>query len=440
MALKVRDEGDILEANLRFHHALGVDHFVVTDNGSTDETTEILGRYEKAGLVTVINEPGTDYRAAGAGWLTQMARLAATEFDADWVVHTDADEFWWPVSGSLTDTLAGVPARYGVVVAPRVEFVGRPDGPGTFAERLTIREARSRLTPKVAHRAEPDVVSMDRGAHDVAIEGPDGVAETLRPPGRAVHRTVRETESTEEDPSADETRLVWAPMWPLRILHFPVRSSAQFKRRTEVAIFEGHYPDWGRFKRLREIYEEGRLDELYDELALDDEDVAEGIREGRLVHDERFAHLLKLCPDPLDGGKPGTLGVESSPQEVEAERDELEFEAMQLLARTSRWTTLQRERGRERSESLMADVKATAKERDAAQRVVKRKDRRIEAKNKRVERAESRVEDKRKQVEKLRRRLRSERARPWSRMRRRVTGLRRRVGKLLERRGKRASA
>ena len=67
MALKVRDEGDILEANLRFHHALGVDHFVVTDNGSTDETTEILGRYEKAGLVTVINEPGTDYRAAGAG-------------------------------------------------------------------------------------------------------------------------------------------------------------------------------------------------------------------------------------------------------------------------------------------------------------------------------------------------------------------------------------
>ena len=42
MALKVRDEGDILEANLRFHHALGVDHFVVTDNGSTDETPEIL--------------------------------------------------------------------------------------------------------------------------------------------------------------------------------------------------------------------------------------------------------------------------------------------------------------------------------------------------------------------------------------------------------------
>ena len=45
MALKIRDEGDVLEHNLRFHHALGVDHFIVTDNGSTDETVDILARY-----------------------------------------------------------------------------------------------------------------------------------------------------------------------------------------------------------------------------------------------------------------------------------------------------------------------------------------------------------------------------------------------------------
>ncbi len=50
MAYKIRDEGDVLEHNLRFHHALGVDHFIVTDNGSTDETVDILARYESAGL------------------------------------------------------------------------------------------------------------------------------------------------------------------------------------------------------------------------------------------------------------------------------------------------------------------------------------------------------------------------------------------------------
>ncbi len=79
MAFKIRDEGDVLEHNLRFHHALGVDHFIVTDNGSTDETVDILARYAKAGLLTVIRAPDTDYREQGARWMTDMARIAATE-------------------------------------------------------------------------------------------------------------------------------------------------------------------------------------------------------------------------------------------------------------------------------------------------------------------------------------------------------------------------
>ena len=87
----------------------------------------------------------------------------------------------------------------------------------------------------------------------------------------------------------------------MRILHFPVRSSAQFKRRTQIAIFEGMFPDRGRFRRLREHYEQGRFSELYGELIFDESEVEEGLRQGRLVVDERFARLLARCPDPLDG-------------------------------------------------------------------------------------------------------------------------------------------
>jgi hypothetical protein len=415
MALKVRDEGDVLEANLRFHRALGVDYFLVTDNGSTDETPEILNRYVEAGLAHVINEPVTDYRIRGADWMTQMARFAATELEAEWVVHTDADEFWLPVEGSLTEALGAIPDRYGVVVAPRTEFVGRPDGPGSFAERLTIREARSRLQPKVAHRAEPDVVILDRGAHDVAIAGPAGdVAEALRPPGRVVHRTVRDPDGGDsESPPEDETRLVWAPVWPLRILHFPVRSFDQFKRRTEIAIFEGRFPDWGRFRRLREQYEGGRLDELYADLVVDDAGVEEGIRAGRLVRDERLARLLARCPDPLAGAEPGTVRVEPAPGELERDRVELEFDAMQLLGRTERWLMVQRERTRERIEALEADNKRLARQRDRAR--------------KRVESLRRKVERKRGEARRLRDRLRAERERPWSRLRR-ATYRRRRRG------------
>ena len=428
MALKVRDEGDVLEANLRFHHALGVAHFVVTDNGSTDETPEILRRYSEAGLATVIEEPGTDYRIAGAGWLTRMARMAATDLDAEWVIHTDADEFWLPAEGSLQDTLGSIPVGYGVVVAPRAEFVGRPDGPGTFAERLRVREARSRLQPKVAHRALPTVVSLDRGAHDVAIEGPDGdVASTLRPPGRAVHRTVRDEEGpSEEQQLEEETKLVWAPTWPLRILHFPVRSFEQFKRRTEVAIFEGQYPDRGRFKRLREMYEHGKLDEVYAELVLDDEEVEEGIREGRLTRDERFARLLPECPDPLDGGEPGTVRVEASAEDAASERAQLEFDAMQLLGRTSRWTGIQRDRNRDRIESLRERLDDATTQRDEARKLLKRARARIEQKNKRLERNIAKRKE-------LRAELTAERSRPWSRIRQRVRRIRKQVGARLGR-------
>jgi hypothetical protein len=286
----------------------------------------------------------------------------------------------------------------------------------------------------VAHRALPNVVSLDRGAHDVALEGPDGdVASTLRPPGRAVHRTVRDEEdaSSSDDPQLEEeTKLVWAPTWPLRILHFPVRSFEQFKRRTEVAIFEGHYPDWGRFKRLRELYEQGKLEEVYADLVLDDEDVEEGIRDGRLARDERFARLLPECRDPLDGGEPGTVRVEASAEDAARERAQLEFDAMQLLGRTSRWTGIQRDRNRDRIESLQERLDETSKERDEARKRLKGARRRIERKNERLELNISKRKE-------LRAKLMTERNRPWSRMRRwmrrRIRRLRKRVGAMLGR-------
>lgn len=366
MALKIRDEGDVLEHNFRFHHALGVDHFLVTDNGSSDETVDILARYAEAGLATVIRAPDTDYREQGARWMTDMARLAATDLGADWVVHTDADEFWWPIEGNLKEVLDAVPDRYGVLIAPRCEFIGRPDGPGSFAHRLTIREASARYQPKVAHRADPDVVMMDRGPHDVAAVGPSGdVTETIRPPGRPVHRVIRNRELGMSSWPPEDTRFVWAPSWPVRILHFPIRSSDQFKRRTQIAIFEGMFPDRGRFRRLREHYEAGRFEELYSELILDGAEVDEGLRAGRLIADERFARLLDRCPDPLEGGPSGALGVQVTPEELQRERDALEFDAMHVLARTSRWLMANRERNRERMAKLI-------EQRDEAQSRVKR--------------------------------------------------------------------
>jgi hypothetical protein len=426
MVLIVRDEGDILERNLRYHHALGVDRFIVTDNGSVDETPEILKRYEEAGLVQVIDEAGGDFAEQERDWLTRMGRMAATEHNAAWVVYGDADEFWLPSQGSLRDALASIPARYGVVIAPRTEFVGRAEGTGDFAERLTVREARSRVQPKVAHRGEADVVAVDRGGHVVAVAGASGdVADILRPPGRPVHRMVRDPDENQESRATeDETRLVWAPMWPLRILHFPVRSFEQFKRRAEIAV-AGSYPDRGVFARLRREHAAGRLEDLYAGLVLGDEEIEEGIRDGRLVKDERFRELLARCPDPLSGAEPGTVKAELEPERLEQEQAELEFDAMQLLGRTEGWLVLQRNRNRDRIEELLDEKDTLTATRN---RMRRQRDRRRRT-NRRLRK---RLEHKRGKITELRRRLRAERQRPLNRLRRatlrgiaRVTGRRR---------------
>src|SRR5215218_2818756 len=138
MCMKVRDEDDVLELNLRYHHAQGVDQFIVTDNGSTDRTPEILRAWRDAGLVHLIEEPAEDFKEKAHGWVTRMARLAATEFEADWVIHGDADEFWWPAGGDLKDAFGSIDERYGAVIAPRPEFVARPDGPEPFYERMRV--------------------------------------------------------------------------------------------------------------------------------------------------------------------------------------------------------------------------------------------------------------------------------------------------------------
>ena len=57
---------------------------------------------------------------------------------ADWVISSDADEFWWPRGESLPDVLAVIPERYEVVQALVREFRPRA-GDGEFGERLTIR-------------------------------------------------------------------------------------------------------------------------------------------------------------------------------------------------------------------------------------------------------------------------------------------------------------
>lgn len=115
MTLLVKNEEDILEENLIFHKAMGVDGFIVTDNNSTDKTPEILKKYEEKGWIKeIIQEKGNNYEQEV--WVDRMIVSARDRFKADWVINADADEFWYTSFGDLKKEFSNNTAN--VVICP----------------------------------------------------------------------------------------------------------------------------------------------------------------------------------------------------------------------------------------------------------------------------------------------------------------------------------
>lgn len=105
MTLLVKNEESMLEENLRFHKAMGVDGFIITDNNSTDHTPEIIRKYQQMGWVKeVIEETATNYEQKA--WVDRMIWKAKTRYGADWIINADADELWYAPSGNLKKELA----------------------------------------------------------------------------------------------------------------------------------------------------------------------------------------------------------------------------------------------------------------------------------------------------------------------------------------------
>lgn len=88
----VKNESDIIEAFIR-HTAALVEHLVVLDNGSTDETSQILHALRKEGLpLEIVEDPSPGYLQ----WkrLTHLMHdFAVKRYSADWILPLDADEF-----------------------------------------------------------------------------------------------------------------------------------------------------------------------------------------------------------------------------------------------------------------------------------------------------------------------------------------------------------
>jgi hypothetical protein len=270
MTLVARDEADILDEHLRYHLDSGVDFVVATDHRSVDGTTDILREHERAGHLRLIRRHEEGF--AQSAWVTEMARSAAVDHAADWVINSDADEFWWSHHGTLREVLAAVPREFGAVRGIWRNFVLRPESVEPFYERMTIRRRPSpdladpyAAHVKVAHRGDADVIVV-QGNHDARGIG---------------LRLIRE----------------W---FPFEILHFPIRSRAQLERKYSSDVYlrgrKGRVPQHTAAMEAR-ILEDA--DAAYRQLLVDDADRERGIVQRTLTRDTRLRDVLRGHATPL---------------------------------------------------------------------------------------------------------------------------------------------
>lgn len=272
LTILCRNEADIIADVIEFHLNCGVDFVIATDNASNDGTTDILLEYQKRGYLHYISEP--EFTHDQAVWVTHMARMAAVEFNADWVINTDADEFWWPANGSLKETFAAVTADIDVLEVNRTNFVPVLHEAGSYLERMTVRETCSYnslgapLPPKVCHRGYANINVAD-GNHSVT--------------------------------RACNTPIVATSNHGLEILHFPLRTYQQFENKihfgTEALMRNCRANAIGAGGTWRYLYDEyyqkGKLPDYYKSQCPNDAEIVKGLADGRYVFDCRLKQFLE---------------------------------------------------------------------------------------------------------------------------------------------------
>ena len=245
LTVLARDEADVIEANIAFHLNAGVDFVIATDNASQDGTTEILESYAQEGCLHLIREPAEGLRQGE--WVTRMARLAAQKFGADWVINSDADEFWWPRGPSLKEVA-----------------------------RRSAEPVRNRAGVLALFRATPGQWRVLRGTDDGACLGPGShqrSAELLpaSDEGRAPRRSAglrRSWQSRSDRQPASAARHLASP----RGTALPLRSRAQWARKVALQgeAFTKHIARTGTGYHLTsyDALQSGRIDEQHDSMVV----------------------------------------------------------------------------------------------------------------------------------------------------------------------------
>lgn len=138
----VKDEAHYLPEWLEFHLLLGVRHIFLYDNGSTDNTPEVLAPYLRDNLVTIV--PWQNFSASlNPQSLAYNHALANFGPDFAWMAFIDLDEFLYPAKAATLEEAMQALAHLPAVSLPWICF--GPSGHETRPQGLVIKNFVERV-------------------------------------------------------------------------------------------------------------------------------------------------------------------------------------------------------------------------------------------------------------------------------------------------------
>jgi Glycosyltransferase family 92 len=231
-----KDHAEYLREWIEFHRIVGVEHFFLYDNESSDDQAEVLAPYVERGIVEVHDWPSPRSVERGVPWAIIDAFtdcIRRHREDSRWIGFIDVDEFLFsPTRRNLPEVLVGFERFSGVEIS-RLDF--GPSGhetkpPGLVIENYTWR--RSYVSPKKDWEFVKSIVDPARTDHAFNAHG------FFYTEGYAVRE---DGERAPEDPPG---RRYFPQGSVLRINHYITKSKEEYARKAAQWAAAGRpFPD-----------------------------------------------------------------------------------------------------------------------------------------------------------------------------------------------------
>jgi hypothetical protein len=250
-----RDEAPFLAEWIAFHRLVGVGHFVLYDNGSTDGAQAVLEPFRARGWVTLVPWPIPFHEhAARRAYADCLERVRGR---ARWLACLDLDEFLFPPRhASLPEALRGYEDAPGVVV--RWQVYGSSGHERASDEPVIARFARRAPSDWIRNRRVKSIVDparalRPRDAHHFEFrDGALAVDETRQPVGlsprprfkkrlRPLYRLLGPALRRFDPYAATSITSRAISVETLRINHYPVKSREEFLRKARFKREKGRY-------------------------------------------------------------------------------------------------------------------------------------------------------------------------------------------------------